>query len=193
MDSWHGPTVYWSRWPGHFRWLQSYWYVCIEVLSDATCWVCAIPDTAQSYRNEYEAGIAIKESGLARKDLYITTKFSGRDGLDIPTSINNSLKNVRLFLPNLFNNLIMRYSLESSMSISISSTTLVSPLRIFQLHGSKWKSWRQMVSPSPYLFRPSLMINYSLQRLTSQEHWCQQLRNSGSQDPSRFSQDKTGS
>ncbi|KAK7691553.1 hypothetical protein QCA50_004952 [Cerrena zonata] len=51
-------------------------------------------DTAQAYRNEYEAGIAIKESGLARKDLYITTKFSGRDGLDIPTSINNSLKNL---------------------------------------------------------------------------------------------------
>lgn len=53
-----------------------------------------VADTAQAYRNEYEAGIAIKESGLDRKDLYITTKFSGRDGLDIPTSINNSLKNV---------------------------------------------------------------------------------------------------
>ncbi|KAI0826685.1 Aldo/keto reductase [Trametes gibbosa] len=49
-------------------------------------------DTAQAYRNEEEAGKAIRDSGLPRKDLYITTKFSGRDGLDIETSIQNSLK-----------------------------------------------------------------------------------------------------
>jgi diketogulonate reductase-like aldo/keto reductase len=51
-------------------------------------------DTAQAYRNEAEAGIAIRESGLERKDIFITTKYSGVDGLDIKTSINNSLKNV---------------------------------------------------------------------------------------------------
>ncbi|KAI0071306.1 Aldo/keto reductase [Panus rudis PR-1116 ss-1] len=51
-------------------------------------------DTAQSYRNEKEAGVAIKESGLDRKDLYITTKYSGLNGLDIETSINNSLENL---------------------------------------------------------------------------------------------------
>lgn len=54
-------------------------------------------DTAQSYRNEAEAGRAFKESGLARSDVFITTKYSGLDGLDIPTSINNSLKNVSCF------------------------------------------------------------------------------------------------
>lgn len=52
-------------------------------------------DTAQAYRNETEAGQALKESGLARKDVFITTKWSRLDGLDIPTSIDNSLKNVR--------------------------------------------------------------------------------------------------
>jgi len=51
-------------------------------------------DTAQAYRNEEEAGIAIRESGLARSDIFITTKYSGLNGLDIPTSINNSLKNL---------------------------------------------------------------------------------------------------
>lgn len=51
-------------------------------------------DTAQAYRNEAEAGVAIRESGLARKDIFITTKYSGLDGLDIPTSINNSLTNL---------------------------------------------------------------------------------------------------
>lgn len=52
-------------------------------------------DTAQSYGNEGEAGVAIRESGLSREDIFITTKYSGTDGLDIPTSIENSLKNVR--------------------------------------------------------------------------------------------------
>ncbi|KAF7357252.1 Aldo/keto reductase [Mycena sanguinolenta] len=51
-------------------------------------------DTAQAYRNETEAGIAIRESGLERKEIFITTKYSGLDGLDIRTSINNSLKNL---------------------------------------------------------------------------------------------------
>ncbi|KAG5650174.1 hypothetical protein H0H81_000448 [Sphagnurus paluster] len=51
-------------------------------------------DTAQLYRNEFEASVAIRESGLAREDIFITTKYSGLDGLDIATSINNSLKNL---------------------------------------------------------------------------------------------------
>jgi len=51
-------------------------------------------DTAQYYRNEAEAGLAIRDSGLDRHDIYITTKYSGVDGLDIETSIQNSLKNL---------------------------------------------------------------------------------------------------
>ncbi|KAF8915712.1 NADP-dependent oxidoreductase domain-containing protein [Mucidula mucida] len=51
-------------------------------------------DTAQAYRNETEAGIAIRESGLARQDIFITTKYSGLNGLDITTSIRNSLNNL---------------------------------------------------------------------------------------------------
>jgi diketogulonate reductase-like aldo/keto reductase len=47
------------------------------------------------YGNEEEAGRAVRESGLARKDVFITTKYSGSNGLDIETSIHNSLKNVR--------------------------------------------------------------------------------------------------
>jgi len=48
-------------------------------------------DTAQMYRNEAEVGVVIGELGLERSDLYITTKYSGLNGLDIPTSIQNSL------------------------------------------------------------------------------------------------------
>ena len=53
------------------------------------------PDTAQNYRNEEEAGIAVRESGLARNEIFITTKYSGLNGLDIETSIQYSLKKVR--------------------------------------------------------------------------------------------------
>ncbi|KAG1743838.1 Aldo keto reductase [Suillus lakei] len=49
-------------------------------------------DTAQLYRNEAEVGITIGQLGLERSDVFITTKFSGLNGLDIPTSIRNSLE-----------------------------------------------------------------------------------------------------
>lgn len=52
-------------------------------------------DTAQAYRNEAEAGKAIRESGLAREDIFVTTKYSGLGGLDIETSIKDSLSKVR--------------------------------------------------------------------------------------------------
>jgi diketogulonate reductase-like aldo/keto reductase len=54
------------------------------------------PDTAQAYRNEEEAGQAIHESGLAREDIFVTTKYSAVDGLDIQTSIHESLKKVSM-------------------------------------------------------------------------------------------------
>jgi hypothetical protein len=53
---------------------------------------CCRPDTAQSYRNEVEAGKAL--SAFPRDKVFLTTKYSGVDGLDIPTSIKNSLKNL---------------------------------------------------------------------------------------------------
>ncbi|KAG1734890.1 NADP-dependent oxidoreductase domain-containing protein [Suillus paluster] len=48
-------------------------------------------DTAQNYRNEREAGNALKDSGLPRSDVFVTTKYSGVNSLDIPTSIKNSV------------------------------------------------------------------------------------------------------
>ena len=54
-------------------------------------------DTAQAYRNEEEAGQAIAASGLKREDIFITTKFSGRDNLSIAESIQDSLKKVRFY------------------------------------------------------------------------------------------------
>lgn len=56
-------------------------------------------DTAQSYRNEYEAGVAIRDSGLSRDELFVTTKYSGVDGKGIEQSVKESLANVRFSLP----------------------------------------------------------------------------------------------
>lgn len=44
------------------------------------------------YRNEEQVGQAIKESGLARKDFWLTTKWSGVDGKDAEQSCNESLE-----------------------------------------------------------------------------------------------------
>jgi len=48
------------------------------------------------YLNEAEAGQAIRESGLSRTDIFVTTKYSGLGGLDIETSIQDSLRKVSL-------------------------------------------------------------------------------------------------
>ena len=48
------------------------------------------------YRNEEEVGEAIKNLGLPRKDLWITTKWSGVDGKGARQSCEESLKKLGL-------------------------------------------------------------------------------------------------
>ncbi|KAG6864723.1 hypothetical protein C0991_007641 [Blastosporella zonata] len=80
---------------GHFgTWKQGNGQALIDQVDQALSVGFSHIDTAQSYGNEAEAGVAIRESGLARQDIFITTKYSGKDGLDIPTSIANSLNNL---------------------------------------------------------------------------------------------------
>ncbi|SCV67033.1 BQ2448_5679 [Microbotryum intermedium] len=49
-------------------------------------------DTAQIYKNESEVGEGLQASGLERKDVWVTTKWSGKDGKGIRASINESLE-----------------------------------------------------------------------------------------------------
>lgn len=44
------------------------------------------------YRNEEEVGQALKESGLSRADVWITTKWSGVDGKSPRQSMEESLE-----------------------------------------------------------------------------------------------------
>lgn len=119
-----------------------------------------LTDTAQVYRNEEEVGKALRESGLARKDVYITTKYWGLNGLDIQTSIHNSLKMVGCAqTPHLHLQLLMienwdclttvithdahnadvLYSWASNTWICTSSTLRVLRSPIFRLLGQRWK------------------------------------------------------
>ena len=118
-------------------------------------------DTAQYYWNEADAGLAIRESGLDRHDIFITTKYSGVDGLDIETSIQNSLKNVCIVLIysalNDFSLSVFKIlgwllcSWESNTSICTSSIILDWLFLISQLHGGRWKISKMTVVPSIYI------------------------------------------
>ncbi|KZT73610.1 Aldo/keto reductase [Daedalea quercina L-15889] len=59
----------------------------VEIIKNALSAGFTHIDTAQAYKNETEAGEAIRSSGLKR-EVFITTKFSS--GVDIETSIKNS-------------------------------------------------------------------------------------------------------
>ncbi|KII90622.1 hypothetical protein PLICRDRAFT_52347 [Plicaturopsis crispa FD-325 SS-3] len=56
-------------------------------------------DTAQIYKNEDSVGTAIKNSGLARSDLYVTTKYGGGD---IQTEVRTSLLKLGLSFVDLY-------------------------------------------------------------------------------------------
>lgn len=53
-------------------------------------------DGAEVYGNEAELGLAIKESGVAREKLYVTTKINGNKAQDTKASFAESLKKLQL-------------------------------------------------------------------------------------------------
>ncbi|KAH8820567.1 NADP-dependent oxidoreductase domain-containing protein [Xylogone sp. PMI_703] len=53
-------------------------------------------DGAEVYGNEPELGEAIKESGVPREKLYVTTKYFGKKTKDVKESFANSLKDLQL-------------------------------------------------------------------------------------------------
>ena len=55
-------------------------------------------DTTPSYDNETAVGIALRESGLSREDVYITTKYTRSNGLGVDASMRNSLRDVSSYI-----------------------------------------------------------------------------------------------
>jgi hypothetical protein len=132
------------------------------------------------YGNEEEVGQALRESGLAREDVYITTKYWGVGGLDIGESIHDSLKKVRLCLRSLYTAtteitytrtiyliwstdggvMLARalctspytYSSASNTWICTSSTTRVLRGQTSRRRGPRWKPSSKQVLPSEFVF-----------------------------------------
>lgn len=53
-------------------------------------------DTAQIYQNEGSVGAALKETGVARDDVWVTTKYRGVGGRQIKYALVQSLTKVQL-------------------------------------------------------------------------------------------------
>ncbi|KAK4689037.1 hypothetical protein P7C73_g1072, partial [Tremellales sp. Uapishka_1] len=53
-------------------------------------------DTSLNYGNQVGTGIAIKKSGIPRKELYITSKYDAVDGKDVAEEIQTTLKQLNL-------------------------------------------------------------------------------------------------
>ena len=57
-------------------------------------------DCAEMYGNEEEVGVAIRESGIPRDDLFVTTKVA--EGIhNIPQALHDSLQKLQLDYVNL--------------------------------------------------------------------------------------------
>lgn len=50
----------------------------------------------QAYGNEEELGTAIKQGGVPREELFVTTKFAAKEGLDLREHFDSSLKKLGL-------------------------------------------------------------------------------------------------
>jgi glycerol 2-dehydrogenase (NADP+) len=51
-------------------------------------------DTAAGYANETEVGKGIKDSGVPREQIFLTTKLDNCDHKDVEGALNKSLKNL---------------------------------------------------------------------------------------------------
>ena len=51
-------------------------------------------DTSLNYGNQVGTGVAIKESGVARDQLYITSKYDAENGMDVTHEIKKTLSQV---------------------------------------------------------------------------------------------------
>jgi diketogulonate reductase-like aldo/keto reductase len=71
---------------------------CERSVMDAIATGYRLIDTAASYRNEEAVGQAIKQSGIAREELFITTKvwIQSNGYAGTKKSFENSLKNLQL-------------------------------------------------------------------------------------------------
>ncbi|KAI9712023.1 MAG: hypothetical protein M1820_001731 [Bogoriella megaspora] len=59
-------------------------------------------DTAHMYQTELEVGVAVRECGIPREDLFVTTKYNPKYGEDLYSALGSSLNKLQLEYVDLF-------------------------------------------------------------------------------------------
>lgn len=103
-------------------------------------------DGAEVYKTETELGTAIKQSGVAREKLFVTTKVLPNIA-DIPSALKTSLKKLQMEYVDLFVSETLKLQLNQEASTltdhlpATSSTPLSSPTtrKSTSRNGSRWK------------------------------------------------------
>lgn len=66
--------------------------VCVDSVSEALAFGVRLIDTAYMYHNEECVGKAVRNSGIPRKDIFVTTKLYPNQFADAEAAIDNALK-----------------------------------------------------------------------------------------------------
>lgn len=128
---------------------------CIDSVSQAIQLGYRLIDTAQMYGNEKEVGIGIQQSGIAREELFITTKIYGNSNSYLKTkkAIQQSLKNLQVEYMDL---LLLHepYTQEQEMYkalVEAYQEGLVRAIGISNYHGRRFESFMKNCSMVPMI------------------------------------------
>ncbi len=110
-------------------------------------------DGAEVYNTERELGTAIKESGVPREKLFVTTKVIVNIA-DIPGAINTSLEKlgldyVDLYVLDSLPNTVDISPLNARKDISSTPRTSPKPPQTYKRPGPPWKKSKPPAKPNP--------------------------------------------
>ncbi len=151
-------------------------------------------DTAAYYRNEKDVGNAVKKSGLAREEIFVTTKLRNEDHANVEKALETSLKNLGMDYVDLYlihwpveklrnktwKQMVKLYDAGKCKSIGVSNYT-VSHLRELISETNTLPAVNQ-VEFSPYLYQKEL-LDYCIEKEMQVEAYSPLTRGEKLSDP----------